>query len=328
MRPILLQGHERALTQVQYNADGDLVFTVSKDKVACVWFSSNGERLGTYEGHEGTIWSIHVNHDSTLVATGSADNTIRLWNCQTGQQLYKWNLNTACKRVQFSPDGTKILAVTEERMGFKGTLSIYKLNLTNLEDQKQQPVKSIVMTESKATVAAWIDETYVVCGHENGMLTKYEWEMERLDVKNSRAHAEIITDLQVSPDRTYFITSSKDKTACIFEYDQLIKLKTYSTDTPLNSAAISPLIQDFVLVGGGQDAMSVTTTDSRQGKFEVRFWHRIFEEECGRVKGHFGPINTLAAHPNGTGFASGGEDGFVRIHHYDPSYYGFKFADI
>jgi hypothetical protein len=38
--------------------------------------------------------------------------------------------------------------------------------------------------------------------------------------------------------------------------------------------------------------MSVTTTSLRQGKFETRFWHKIFEEEVGRVKGHFGPINT------------------------------------
>jgi len=39
--------------------------------------------------------------------------------------------------------------------------------------------------------------------------------------------------------------------------------------------------------------MSVTTTSLRQGKFETRFWHTIFEEEVGRVKGHFGPINTF-----------------------------------
>jgi len=39
--------------------------------------------------------------------------------------------------------------------------------------------------------------------------------------------------------------------------------------------------------------MSVTTTSLRQGKFETRFWHKIFEEEVGRVKGHFGPVNTL-----------------------------------
>lgn len=38
--------------------------------------------------------------------------------------------------------------------------------------------------------------------------------------------------------------------------------------------------------------MQVTTTSLRQGKFETRFWHKVFEEEVGRVKGHFGPVNT------------------------------------
>lgn len=41
--------------------------------------------------------------------------------------------------------------------------------------------------------------------------------------------------------------------------------------------------------------MKVTTTSLRQGKFETRFWHKLFEDEVGRVKGHFGPVNTLVA---------------------------------
>jgi len=66
-------------------------------------------------------------------------------------------------------------------------------------------------------------------------------------------------------------------------------LKTYITDTPLNSGAITPA-KPYVLLGGGQDAMGVTTTNARQGKFEARIYHKIFEEEIGRVRGHFGPL--------------------------------------
>src|SRR6186713_1259619 len=102
-----------------------------------------------------------------------------------------------------------------------------------------------------------------------------------------------ITDLQWSADRTYFITASKDKTARLVSADDLRVLKTYTTDTPLNSAAITP-IKDYVILGGGQAAMDVTTTSARQGKFEARFYHKIFEEEIGRVRGHFGPLNYVA----------------------------------
>lgn len=101
-------------------------------------------------------------------------------------------------------------------------------------------------------------------------------------------------------------------------------MKTYVANTPLNSAALTPK-KDFVIVGGGQDAMDVTTTSSRQGKFEARFYHKIFEEEIGRIRSHFGPINTIAVPPNGKGYASGGEDGYVRVHHFDKGYYDFTY---
>ena len=48
--------------------------------------------------------------------------------------------------------------------------------------------------------------------------------------------------------------------------------------------------------------MDVTTTSTKVGKFDARFFDLVFEEEFGRVKGHFGPINSLAFHPNGEGF--------------------------
>ncbi len=121
-----------------------------------------------------------------------------------------------------------------------------------------------------------------------------------------------------------FISSSKDTTARLFDVDNLECIKCYKTERPVNSACISPN-KDHVVLGGGQEAMDVTTTSTRVGKFDARFFHLIFEEEFGRVKGHFGPINSVEFHPDGTGYASGGEDGYVRLHTFDPSYFDFKF---
>jgi translation initiation factor 3 subunit I len=79
----------------------------------------------------------------------------------------------------------------------------------------------------------------------------------------------------------------------LIETNTLKVLKTYQTDTPLNSAAITAK-KDFIILGGGQEASAVTTTAARQGKFEARFFHKIFEDEIGRVRGHFGPLNTVS----------------------------------
>ena len=73
----MLQGHERSITQIKFNEEGDLLFSASKDVKPNVWYSINGERLGTYDGHTGTIWSIDIKWDSSHFITGSADQTIR-----------------------------------------------------------------------------------------------------------------------------------------------------------------------------------------------------------------------------------------------------------
>lgn len=73
----------------------------------------------------------------------------------------------------------------------------------------------------------------------------------------------------MSKDGAMFITASKDHTAKLFDTDTLMHLKTYKTERPVNSAALSP-IMDHVVLGGGQDAMDVTTTSARIGKFDSR----------------------------------------------------------
>ncbi|OLL24400.1 Eukaryotic translation initiation factor 3 subunit I [Neolecta irregularis DAH-3] len=324
MKPILLQGHERSLTQIIFNKDGDLLFSVSKDTVANVWFYHNGERLGTYSGHNGAIWSIHVNSTSTIAATGSADNSLRLWEVQTGRQIDKWEFPTAIKRVEFRPDDSMLLGITEQRMGYPGSVIILPIVNDLKAIQASEPLIEMNTVDSKATVAGWsYDDDFIITGHEDGSVSKWDWKAGKR-ISNVQGHEKEITDLQFSPDRTYFITASKDKTAMIYDSDTLEVLKTYLSDTPLNTAAITP-IKDFIVVGGGQEARDVTTTLARQGKFEARFYHKIFSDEIGRIKGHFGPLNTIAVHPDGIGYASGGEDGYVRVHQFDKSYFDFAY---
>ncbi|KAI7475365.1 Eukaryotic translation initiation factor 3 subunit, partial [Hortaea werneckii] len=117
MRPILLSGHERALTQVKFSKEGDLIFSVAKDHVPCAWYSANGERFGAYKGHIGALWTVDVDPTTTFLATGGADNTLRLWEVKTGRELKQWEYLTSIRRCEFSEDGKRLLGVTEKRTG-------------------------------------------------------------------------------------------------------------------------------------------------------------------------------------------------------------------
>lgn len=329
-------GHERSLTQVKYNREGDLLFSVAKDNAASIWYSSNGERLGTLEGHKGVIWSIDVDQESHLCATGAGDLTIKLWKVETGECVFTWDAPSPVRRVAFSADGTRLLAIADQVMGHKGTISVFDINQddNSLNQQNKEPSLVIETPEggSKATVAGWTgDSKYIISGHDDGHVSKYDSTTGEL-VSTVQAHGihneeknVTITDIQFAPeDKSYFITSSKDKNACLIDVDTFEILKVFKADAPMNTAAITP-VKDFVILGGGQEARNVTTTAESQGKFEARFYHKIFEEEIGRVKGHFGPLNTIAVHPDGTGYSSGGEDGFIRVHTFDKSYNEFLF---
>ena len=71
MRPILLKGHERPLTYLKFNAEGDLLFSCAKDNHPTLWYAGDGERIGTYKGHNGTVWTCDVTSDSEKLLTAS-----------------------------------------------------------------------------------------------------------------------------------------------------------------------------------------------------------------------------------------------------------------
>lgn len=316
----MLHGHERAITQIRYNRDGDLLFSVAKDTRPTVWYSDNGERLGTYNGHGGAVWCIDVNRDSTLVLTGSADNSAKLWNCETGKELATFPTSSAVRTCAFSNSGKLFTYSTDTTMN-----SLCQIVL--LDVRTKEVVKTKIIQDARVTAAVWGPfDQYFITGDDVGTLTKYDIINGQGDeiLSHVTEHRGAISDLQTSADRTMVITASKDNSAKLFDSETLELQKVYKTDRPVNSAAISP-IREHVVLGGGQEAMEVTTTYTKAGKFDARFYHLVLEEEIGRVKGHFGPINNLKFHPDGKSYSSGGEDGYVRVHTFDPSYFDFDF---
>lgn len=319
----MLHGHERSITQIKYNREGDLLFSAAKDQTPNVWYSINGERLGSFVGHGGAVWCIDVNWDSTHVLTGSADNTARIWDLQTGKGINEFTTKSAVRTCGYSYGGNLVAFSTDKAMGQPCEMSIYDIR-DDYQMKNEEPMMKIPPPRSKITSGIWGPlEEYFVTGHENGDLVLWDMKAGEM-IEKSEAHAKAINDVQTSKDGYMVLAASKDNTAKLFDLKTLECKKTYKTDRPVNSAALSP-IKPHVVLGGGQDAMDVTTTSTKTGKFDARFYHTVFEEEFGRVKGHFGPINSLAFHPDGKQYCSGGEDGYVRMHNFDPTYFEFDF---
>jgi translation initiation factor 3 subunit I len=115
-KPILLQGHERAITQIKYNREGDLLFSAAKDKQPNVWFSLNGERLGSYVGHNGAIWCIDIDWQTTNFMSGSADATCKIWDAKTGQVKYTYAQANPVRTCGFSYSGNLVMYSTDSTL--------------------------------------------------------------------------------------------------------------------------------------------------------------------------------------------------------------------
>jgi len=180
-------------------------------------------------------------------------------------------------------------------------------------------LKIPVDDNNKATCLGWtIGDEYIIAGFDSGLVVKYDVNTGQ-EVLRRAIHTERVNRLNFNREKSMIITASKDCNAKLLDPVTLEVVKTYKTDRPVNGAVISPT-HPHILLGGGQDAQNVTTTAASQGKFETRFFHMVYGEEFARVRGHFGPINALDVHPFGKSFASGSEDGFIRLHHFDVNY--------
>jgi len=342
MKPYLLHIHERPLTLIKFNSDGDFFLTCGKDGEVSLMRTDNCERIGTYipkDGEKpGAVYAVDVTIDSQYVVICGADGRLVFFTF-AGEQYAVLNHAGILKYVEFNqkPGHQNMVCTCNDKFKSAADGSVpNRIMIWQWTNGKEPSMKRLLSIDEalpmKATKVKWgpYDETLISI-FEEGTVIMWDSTTGRQNHLIA-AHSGEVTSLNFSEDRMLMITSSKDMTAKLWALDknEPEQIKCYKADRPLNDAAISPLYDAekdpkyHILLGGGQDAKDVTTTGSTSGRFEAMLWHMIFEEEIGQVKGHFGPMNCLAWFRDGRGFVTGGEDGYVRVHHFDNDYFTKK----
>jgi translation initiation factor 3 subunit I len=171
----MLHGHERAITQIKYNREGDLLFSSSKDNKPNVWYSLNGERLGTFNGHQGAVWCIDVDWTTSRFLSGAGDNTLKVWDCETGKEIGNISTNSSVRTCLFSYSGNMAVYTTDRAM--RHQCEIFIIDVRNVDESisHADPILRIPIKGSRVSSILWdnLDET-IITGHENGDLVKWD----------------------------------------------------------------------------------------------------------------------------------------------------------
>lgn len=319
MKPLILQGGSRPITYVHYNRYGDLLFSCCKDHTISVWWSDNGERIGVFKGHTGAVFHCDVTLDSKLLLTGGGEYAARMWEVRTGKCLLTLKAAGPVKAVGFTSDQKQFFIMCNP----VNKLTLYDLpqSLISGEVYTGDLVPKFTINIEPSRCATWMPFNKVICcGGSDGSLRFYDTTAPKAEPQVVEAHKGDIMRVCFNKTKSLFVTASKDNNAKLFMTQSKKLLKTYRTPAPVNHAVISPIF-NHVLCAGGQEARDVALKASKDGNFELKFYHMIDENIFGLVRGHFGTVNTAAIHPDGGSFASGGEDGFIRLHHFDPAYH-------
>lgn len=77
MHPFVLKGHERPVTIVRFNYDGDLFFSGSAENKINLWESYTGERIGSYTTRA-SVRSLDVDTNSEHLIACSNDGSLEV----------------------------------------------------------------------------------------------------------------------------------------------------------------------------------------------------------------------------------------------------------
>lgn len=316
--PIVCPGHTRPLAELQYvtvqeNGDNEestrtFLLSACHDRMPMMRNATTGNWIGTWAGHKGAVWSCQVDsRTGSLAATASGDFSARVWDAITGACLVELPHKHIVKTCVFSPNSKQLATGGKEAL--VRVYDLPSLLLTKGGSQKKEPTITLKQ-ESPITKLAFLSDALLLVACQNGKI--YLWDLSNSSTSTAAIHtfdteskAEI-RDMEVTKlpttgqsiltvaagDHVYFFDTNDTK-QLLKQYKMPIHFRDEG------GASLHPTTGKMFLAGGSD------------------LWVRVFDFETGKElechKGHHGPIRCVRYAPDGLSYASGSEDGTIRL---------------
>jgi serine-threonine kinase receptor-associated protein len=232
----------------------------------------------------------------SLAATASGDFSAKVWDAITGSSLWEFPHKHIVKTCDFSPD-SRCLATG----GHEGLLRIFDLTVS--DPQKAEP---IILSHDKVAITkcGWLTNDILLAAGADGTIRFWKLtsggQGESMHVLQVDAE---VRDMEITTltDGRNILTVAAGHKVYFFDLEDKELLHDYHLPIHFREeggASLHPSGTKFV--AGGSD-----------------LWVRVMDFETGQelecLKGHHGPIRCLRYAPDGKTFATGSEDGTIRL---------------
>ncbi|KAI5450441.1 hypothetical protein NCC49_003064 [Naganishia albida] len=305
MQPLLCGGHTRPVTHLQFSNQLEdnsyLLISACKDGNPMLrnW---TGDWIGTFLGHKGAVWSSKLSLDTSRAATGSADFSAKVWDTYTGECLNTFAHSHIVRSVALSPQQQPQYLLTggnekKIRLFDLGRPDAQPLVLGNYADGNscRGTIRSLVWDEGQGGVVG-------ISASEDGLVRW--WDLRTLEQTSSFDMGEPVNAMEmVHGGGTLSVTSGKT----VHFLDIMGQHPPVSIPLPhtVSSASLHPINRDRFVVGSTSDP-----------------WVRVYDLDSGKetevYKGHHGPVHCVSYSPDGEVYASGSEDGTIRLWQTNP----------
>lgn len=286
--PITCSGHTRPVVDLKFSditPTSYYLISACKDGYPMLREGDTGDWIGTFDGHKGAVWGATLTRDATRAATAAADFTAKIWDALSGSELHSFSHKHIVKSVDFSSNNLKLLSCCNDK-----TIRLFDLN-----DYSSEPISFVGHNSSikKAVFSHNMNRIISISDDK----TLRVWDVNNQNEIQSIKFPNTPNSIELSSDGEMFVLT-QGKFVEFYSTNDLTKLYTFTMPCTIHSATIHPNRSIFVC--GGEDFILY--------KYSIESGI-----ELESFKGHFGPVHCVEFSPDGELYASGSEDGTLRL---------------
>ncbi|XP_054160813.1 serine-threonine kinase receptor-associated protein-like [Oppia nitens] len=286
--PLTCSGHTRPVVHLQFSpitASGSYMISASKDGKPMLRKGETGDWIGTFEGHKGAVWGVALSSDIQRAATGAADFCAKIWDAVTGQELHTLSHAHIVKTVDFSNDDKFLATGSNDKL-----IRIYDLNKIDSDPMTinghTSSIRHVLFTNNSQLLISASEDKTVRFWDKN---TKEE--IKKLEFNTIPYSIELSRDSKM-------LSICYGNNVMFYDMESMSQLKEFKIPTHVLSATLHP--DKSVFVCGGED-------------FKMYKYDYNSGSELESFKGHFGGVHCVRFSPDGELYASGSEDGTLRL---------------